>query len=114
MQERIKEIKNYGLKALGKEDFLRHLNGEALTRGEAISAKCYDCCCHYADGKADCEMPECPLYGFMPYKNMTRDVEQIPPSFDLEKAPQAPGAMEFERDIPNHYPLFEYLENGIS
>jgi hypothetical protein len=34
---------------------------------KAIHAKCADCVCDYADGRADCECQECPLYPYMPY-----------------------------------------------
>ncbi len=39
-----------------------------MTRAQAIRAKCYDCMGGYVDGKRDCEIPRCPLYGFMPYR----------------------------------------------
>lgn len=73
MQDKIKEIKKYGLKAQGKKELCRHLNGERLTRSEAILAKCYECNGCYSDGKADCEIPACPLYSFMPYQKMNCD-----------------------------------------
>lgn len=34
----------------------------------AIKEKCFDCMCHYDDGRFDCEVPKCSLYAFMPYK----------------------------------------------
>jgi len=75
MQSRIREIKKYGLKAKGRKEICAYLTGEHLTRGEAILAKCYDCCGYYSDGKADCQIPACPLYSFMPYgKNSRGDV----------------------------------------
>lgn len=64
-------------KAKGKEELLKHLmRGERLTEGlttrltirRAVIAKCYDCCGYYQDGKKDCEVPECPLHPFMPYR----------------------------------------------
>lgn len=68
-QGRIRGIKKFGLKAIGRKEICAHLNGEHLTRGEAILAKCYECNGYYADGKADCKIPVCPLYGFMPYRD---------------------------------------------
>lgn len=42
----------------------------ALTRGDAIKAKCADCMSDYADGRLDCEIYDCPLYPYMPYKKV--------------------------------------------
>ena len=52
----------------GRNRLARHLQGEYITRGEAILAKCCDCMGYYADGMNDCEVPTCPLYTWMPYK----------------------------------------------
>lgn len=38
----------------------------------AIRAKCFECLADYADGKYSCEMPDCPLFFWMPYKNRIR------------------------------------------
>lgn len=62
------EIKKYGMAARGKQELIRHLNGEGLTRGQAILAKCYDCMGYYADGKKDCKVQRCPLYPFSHYR----------------------------------------------
>lgn len=72
MQGRIMEIHKYGLKAIGRKEICAHLTGKHLTRGEAILAKCYDCCGYYLDGKVDCQIPACPLYSFMPYGKDSR------------------------------------------
>lgn len=45
----------------------KHLNGERLTRGQAIVAKCADCSGYYVDGLKNCGVPECPLCPYMPY-----------------------------------------------
>jgi len=52
----------------GKRHLLKHLEGGRLTQRQAILAKCCDCMGYYVDGRADCQMPACPLYGFMPYR----------------------------------------------
>ncbi len=57
-----------GIAAKGRNELLAHRECRKLTRNQAIRGKCYDCCGGYADGKADCEIPRCPLYPFMPYK----------------------------------------------
>jgi len=67
-ERRIREIETYGMKARGRKELLVHLTGKPLQRGQAIPAKCYDCTGYYADGKVDCHMPMCPLYGYMPYR----------------------------------------------
>lgn len=51
----------------GSSDLRRHLSGETLTLSQAVKAKCAECMCNYADGRQSCEMPECPLWHFMPY-----------------------------------------------
>lgn len=67
-EQQIKEIKEHGMMAKGKFELIRHLEGSELTRGQAIRAKCYECMGHCADGKIDCMIDTCPLYGFMPYR----------------------------------------------
>ena len=52
----------------GKRFLLKHLDGGTLTRDQAIKAKCADCCGLFVDGRIDCEVPDCPLYPYMPYK----------------------------------------------
>ena len=54
--------------AKGKNHLITHLQGGKLTHKQAILAKCYDCMGSYDDGKKDCEVPNCPLYQFMPYR----------------------------------------------
>ncbi len=50
----------------------RHEAGVRLTMKQMILAKCYDCMGKYADGKADCKIPECSLYPVMPYGSVKR------------------------------------------
>jgi hypothetical protein len=57
------------IKALGVRQLKNYLAGKPLTNREAIIAKCADCMNGFADGKIDCEIPECPLYPLMPYGN---------------------------------------------
>jgi hypothetical protein len=68
MENQTNEIEEYGCKAKGKVELIKHLYSERLTPTQAIYAKCYDCVGYYIDGKVDCKMPSCPLYGFMPYR----------------------------------------------
>jgi hypothetical protein len=50
----------------GKMDLIKHLEGGKLHRAAAVKAKCYDC-----DGMGDsgaCDIPECSLYPYSPYR----------------------------------------------
>jgi len=69
MADKIKAIKKYGRKAKGRASLLKYLQGEKISKNEAILAKCYDCMGYYADGIGDCGVKDCPLYPFNPYKN---------------------------------------------
>jgi len=59
----------YGQHAIGRTHLINHNNGQRLTRGQALQAKCYECMCGYVDGRVDCKIPDCPLYQYMPYKD---------------------------------------------
>ena len=52
----------------GGKELKGYLSGKSLTRNQAIQAKCYDCMGRYDDGAEDCQIKECPLYSFMPYR----------------------------------------------
>ena len=58
-----------GKLAQGQKQLHKHLTGGRLSYKEAVLAKCYECTGGYADGKMDCKVPECPLYGFMPFRD---------------------------------------------
>jgi hypothetical protein len=38
------------------------------SRNKAIAAMCRGCMAEYIDGRMDCEIPTCPLYYWMPYR----------------------------------------------
>ena len=61
------DVKESPLSA-GRDRMLRYLAGEKLGRKDAIIAKCFECSNGYLDGRADCEIPGCPLYPYMPYR----------------------------------------------
>jgi len=65
--KQIKNIQQNGKKAQGQKELIKHLEGRRLTLKQAVLARCYDCTCHFADGKQDCRIPKCPLYPFMAY-----------------------------------------------
>ena len=52
----------------GNTFLLKYLRGSVLTRDQAIKAKCCDCMGFFYDGKLDCDIPDCPLYPYMPYR----------------------------------------------
>lgn len=76
--------------------------GERLARGAAILAKCCECMGYYRDGRVDCHVPACPLYGFMPYRDDRRG--QSPPenvaSDSLRGGPGAVSAEELAEPVP--------------
>jgi hypothetical protein len=65
--QRIDDIQKYGKTAKGKSELIRHLEGDRLSRKQAIYAHCYDCMGYFSDGRQDCLMPHCSLYSFMVY-----------------------------------------------
>ncbi len=71
MNARILTVRKHGKTARGQKELLKHLSGQKLTFKQAISAKCYDCCCYHVDGKVGCNMPHCSLYPFNPYNKKT-------------------------------------------
>ncbi len=77
MENKVEDVERVGLLAAGKNELIKHLEGNRLTQKQAINAKCYDCMGYFIDGRADCLMPDCPLYPFMRYnprkaKNVVR------------------------------------------
>lgn len=51
------------------------VKGRRLTRGQAIITKCHECCGGYPDGRNDCEIPSCPLYRWMPYRDKKKTIK---------------------------------------
>jgi hypothetical protein len=66
--EKINTIRKSGKAAKGKQELVDHFTGKKLTLRKAVLSKCYECMNYYADGKVDCQIPSCPLYPFMPYR----------------------------------------------
>ena len=64
---KLEDVEEYGLTARGKRELLKYLQGDRLTRKEAMLAKCFECMGGYADGKVDCQVESCSLYPFMPF-----------------------------------------------
>ena len=57
-------------KARGNKEFKKYQMGDRLTQRQAILAKCADCMGFYFDGRIDCQLPDCPLYPYRPYKDI--------------------------------------------
>jgi len=87
MNERIKNIRQYGKTAQGKNELLKHLSGQRLTLKQAVLAKCYDCSGYFSDGKHDCNMPHCSLHPFMAYNQnrVKRTFKKTMPGDHMEK-----------------------------
>ncbi len=56
----------------GGKELSLHRSGKRLTQRQAILAKCYECCGYYADGGFNCEIPDCPLHPWMPFREKLR------------------------------------------
>lgn len=56
----------------GKSDLLKHLNGEQLTRAQAIRAKCYECV--GGEDIQPCDVTACPLTSFCQW-NRAKKIE---------------------------------------
>lgn len=70
----VSEVERFGARAAGRAERIKFLQGETLTRGQAIRAMCYDC----LGGQGyDCEIPTCSLYPYQPYsKSVANQSEQ--------------------------------------
>lgn len=55
-------------RAIGSNAMKKHMKGIKLTRKEIIQAGCYECMGDYIDGKVSCNIPACPSYPLMPYR----------------------------------------------
>ena len=65
MKDYIESAKS-GKKRVGQRLLIKHLQGETITRGQSIKAKCYDCM--GMGEQKSCKMPHCPLYKYSPCK----------------------------------------------
>lgn len=65
-------VRRNGLRAKGKSELVKHLEGRRLTFKEAVYAKCFDCMGFFMDGRNDCKLSRCPLYPFMVFNPSKR------------------------------------------
>lgn len=61
INRKLKDVKSWPKKT-GKADYLKYLNGERLTRAEAIRATCYECV--QGEDTNPCMANTCPLIGY--------------------------------------------------
>lgn len=65
MEDLLKSAKGGKLRK-GQKNLINYLQGQRLTRNQAIQAKCYDC-----DGMGEsgiCDLDECSLYPYSPFR----------------------------------------------
>ena len=60
------------------------------TRVLAMQYQCHMCMGHYADGKVDCEVVDCSLYPWMPYRKKEPDLKW------LDYNPKSKGLVTWE------------------
>ena len=73
----IKWIRKNAPKVQGKQEYIEYLEtGKKLSPVKAIKAQCFSCMCSYLDGKVDCEISDCALYPFMPYRDNKEKVKR--------------------------------------
>lgn len=59
-------VKENGVSARGKGEYIKFLEGKTLTLRQAVLAHCYDCT-NMEAGRNDCEIEDCSLHAFHPY-----------------------------------------------
>jgi hypothetical protein len=64
-EEMLCSAKN-GTKRKGKSELIAHLSGKKITRNQSIKAKCYDC--NGMGEIGECNISECPLLPYSPYR----------------------------------------------
>jgi hypothetical protein len=60
----------HGKARAGKRELIKWLEGDKLTWGKAIKAKCYDCSGMGDSG--ECDLESCPLLPFSPYNSQRK------------------------------------------
>ncbi len=71
-------------KSSGQRHYLAYLEGADIGRSAAMTAKCFECCGGYIDGRVDCGVKSCPIYPWMPYAKITVDTTPISNSDGLD------------------------------
>ena len=73
----IKDVQRFGIRAKGRTERIKFLEGKSLTRAEAMLANCYECTGGYADGARDCKIENCSMYHYMPYAKRKDKVKPV-------------------------------------
>ena len=60
------DVEEYGLRTNGYIQLKSYLEGNKISKQQALQAKCYECNNGYIDGIKDCKIESCPLYPFSP------------------------------------------------
>lgn len=68
LAKQLKDVKHWK-QQYGKSAYVKYLNGEKLTRSQAIAAKCYEC----NGNEATCYSVLCPLYPLTQFKEEQGD-----------------------------------------
>lgn len=72
-------------------------------------AKCFDCCNNFHDGRMDCEIPGCPIYYWMPYRELLPDLNWL---FDFPYTRHHNDRMKFERLTREEY-IAKYIAKTV-
>jgi hypothetical protein len=75
-EEIIKDIKEVGKLAQGKNELIAIMEGKPVSKGDAIKAMCYDCQAYCQDGRQDCGQTQCPLYQHHAYNPNRRKLHR--------------------------------------
>ncbi len=66
VSSRLRQLKEAPV-SQGKRYLEEYYTGIKLNPRHSIVAFCCECLGFFVDGRSDCEMPQCPLYVYMPY-----------------------------------------------
>ena len=99
--KKIREVVKDGKHVQGKNEYLKFLKGEQITRREAMLAKCYECTCYYDGTERDCLIPDCPLYPYNPYASGERKMQVRKRQFSAEQKEQLRERMKAMRESQN-------------
>lgn len=84
---KLEAVMRFGVKARGRLELIRFLEGKRLCPSHAIRAHCYECMGFYTDGVEKCLNPTCTLYPYNPYAKLPQRPNSTPPaSQDAAKA----------------------------
>lgn len=72
-------------------------------------AKCFRCCAYFHDGRFDCEICDCPIYYWMPYRKLLPNLNWL---FDLPYTRRHMEKARFERLTNDEY-IQKYIAKPI-